>query len=377
MRNDKSRSPAYMAVLNIYANSPGKSWRRLADAIDSALRAAITAHLPFIETDFTDICEDFKGGYWMGDSGTLGERYYCLAVKVEHTPACISFEKYANRPAALWAEDVKTPSRLCVGSEFTWEGCRVIVTTMKQNHFVACSYKSDSDDGHDEMPMVGEVNYVLGHYRLIESFKDVEGGGLLLRAGPKCERPKRRPDRVFKIKYEDLAAKRKEYDAARRKILADIRGSKSLEELAAVREAIKAKGRSAYRHFDIEDFRAAFAEWESNLAEPQLNALNEKREAERLKQWLAGENVGSMFTVVKLRIKGVYVETSTGHSATVESAKKLLPWAMIMRRKGVTKVDKRLDVYDIRGFTKDGIQIGCTLVPWSEIDRIKPELEAA
>ena len=44
-----------------------------------------------------------SGHYWMGNSegSECGEGFYSHAVKVGHTPACISFEKYVGRARLL------------------------------------------------------------------------------------------------------------------------------------------------------------------------------------------------------------------------------------------------------------------------------------
>jgi len=364
---------AYDLVKLVYDESPGRSWSRLNDALREAMIAAITAHLSFNPDDFATIREHTNAHRWMGEGV---ERYYTMACELGHTPACISYERWADRPAALWAENVKTPTRLHVGSRFTWEGCSVTITSMKHEHFIACSY---ADDPYTDELTIGSPSYIHGDKRIIEAFKHVEGGGLLLRCGPEIKgHEDRKPERIFKIKYEDLARARKSYDYTRKHYLKEIAATESSEQIEEVKIRIGQAGRDAFRHFDIEDIRNAIGEQEKAITEgmtEKQRAADKERAAAQLVKWIAGEDVPSVFGVVKLRIKGPYVETSTGQSVTVESAKVLLPWAMRYRNKPYfLKAPKQLDTFEVREFTANGVQVGCTLIPWSEIERIKPEL---
>ncbi len=205
---EKIRGDAYAAVRHVYDKSPGRSWRRLNSALQDTLTAAITAHLSFLPDDVAAISRDMNGAYWMGDGAgsSLGERYYSLAVGCCHTPACISFERYAGRPAALWSEDNKTPQRLHVGSEFTWKARRLTVTSVKRDHLVACSYKGVS--GNRDGLRIGQVEN-LGdlNYRQIEGIER-KGDAVTIRFSAPVENPySRRVEYVVKITFDELAAK--------------------------------------------------------------------------------------------------------------------------------------------------------------------------
>jgi hypothetical protein len=379
---DENRSDAFLAVAHIYRNSPGQSWRRLNGALHGALEAAIIAHLKFDEDDFDSISHHFRGGYWMGnsDGGVCGERYYNLAVKCGHTPACISFEKYAGRTAVLWAEKVKTPSRLHIGERFTWEGLLVTVTSMKQDHLIACSYKEDPDapvwDGELKAGQVRSIGH--SEYRRIDDLVPAGDGSLIMRLGPAFDREYERdaPDRRFKITYAELTAKRKEYDQRRKAALKEIDGAESPEALLAITERLNAAGRHAYRHFDIEEMTAALRAKRESFDKKEVERVQRMSDEAALAAWRAGAVRDRYHETVALRVNGAYVETSTGHSVRVESAKTLLPWALSRRKKYGAVKNINLDLHPVERVSAQGILIGCTLVPWPEIEAL-PGLLAA
>ena len=267
---EKVRGDAYTAVRHVYDKSPGRSWRRLNGALHDTLAAAIIAHLSFLPDDFAAIRNDMNGAYWMGDGAgsALGDGYYSLAVGCAHTPACISFERYAGRPAALWSEDNKTPQRLHVGSEFTWKAQKLTVTSINLNYLVACSYRGVSYGERDALH-IGQFER-LGdrNYRQIKDIKRelLGGDSVTIRFGSPVENPySRKVERVVKITFDEMAAKRKEYEANRRLALKDIAGADTAGALEAVARRLSSIGLDGYRHFDIEDFRAAISQREKAL----------------------------------------------------------------------------------------------------------------
>jgi hypothetical protein len=270
----------YAAVRMIYYKSPGRSWQRLNSALQDALTAAITAHLSFLPDDFGAIVRDMNGGYWMGRSvgSTCGERYYTLAVKMGHTPACVSFERYADRPAALWSEDVKTPSRLCIGSDLTWNGERLHVTNMKRSELIACAYGPNEDD-----PLAaGCIRHFDDGYRIVERVRVVECDKLSLRLSAPVASPKRKARRIVHITYDQLTAARKAADTIRKRMLREIEAT-TKEELRTVMERISAE-RKAYRRCDILDFQKAIQDRERALREARgtvIEAIEAPRETPR------------------------------------------------------------------------------------------------
>jgi hypothetical protein len=242
---------AYVAIRHIYDKSPGRSWRRLNSALQGALYAAIEAHLSFLPDDFSAIRRDMNGGYWMGNStgSTCGEGYYTYAVKVGHAPACISFERYAGRPAALWSENVKTPGRLCIGSRFTWKGELLDVTNMSTDHLIACAYENRPPS--DGLVDVGDLSHFAGGYRRIEKLKILDSGAWRVQFSADHVEYSRKPSKIVRITYEELAVARKQLDAARREALRTIEAAKNEQDLKAFEEHFD---RRLYRTFDIKDF---------------------------------------------------------------------------------------------------------------------------
>lgn len=260
MKTSKEYGDAYTAVRVIYDCSPGRSWQRPNWALADTLKAAIGAHLSFREDDFQAMWRTMNGHYWMGNSegSVCGEHFYRIAVEHGHTPACISFEKYAGRPAALWAWDVRTPARLCIGSKFQWQGKEVTVTNMKADHLVACSYRQNLDWKN---PRVGDFEHFSGGPREIRSLIK-KGGRLLVGFGPvvKDHREDRKPEKIFKIAYEDLAARRKKYDREKKAALSMVASCENVEELKSVQGTLnKLATDGSYRPFDREEITTAAA----------------------------------------------------------------------------------------------------------------------
>ena len=353
------RGDAYIAIRHIYDKSPGRSWRRLNGALQSALDAAIIGHLSFEVDDFAAIARDMNGGYWMGNgSGELGDRYYGLAVKIGHTPACISFERYAGRPAALWSEKVKTPERLCIGSDFTWKGQRLTVTNMLKDYFVACSYGERADEPH----------VYLDGYRRIDHQAAVADGCVALRLSAPMKEPSRKPEKVVKIPYRELATVRKEADALRKQTLSRIAAVESIAALADLTQELLNVPRGTFRHFDIEDIRKSLQDRESELGKSEA-------EAEHLQRWLAGGRLSRTFSQVRLRISGDYVETSTGQSASLDAVRRALPVVLKHRGKEISPSGLVVDIHTVTRISQAGVKVGCTLVPWAEVEKLAVQIE--
>jgi HNH endonuclease len=251
-KQETKRGAAYDAVRFIYDKSPGRSWLRLNTALAQVLDASITAHLSFEVDDFDAMRSNMSGHYWMGNStgSVCGERFYCHAVKVGHTPACLSFEKYAERPPALWVEDVKTPERLCVGSDFTWEGLRVQVTSMAQDALTACYYENKID--RSDEAQVGDGVYLDREYRKIERIVRAKGK-ISVRLGDVVN-DNRKPTKRFTIPYADLMTKRKAFDAARKDAISKIAAAETPARLTVLSAKLS---KFKWRPFDVTELRAA------------------------------------------------------------------------------------------------------------------------
>lgn len=386
----EQRGDAYAAVRLVYDKSPGRSWRRLNSALQDVLTAAITGHLSFLPDDFTAIVRDMKGGYWMGsgDGSAVGERYHNLAVKVGHTSACIAFEQYAGRPAVLWSEDVKTPERLRVGSEFTWGGVKVTVTSIKTDHLVACTYHGHQYRSGDRLA-IGDFECLNDRkYRQVEAIERA-GETVTIRFGAPIEDPySSKVKTVTKIAYADIAEARKKFDTNRRKALAAIAAADTENALIEVKTGLASNPGGTYRHFDIEDIRNAATERLKSIVEAAERALDKQtQEARRLalaasyasdlERWLKGEPARQWFHDVRLRVYHGHVEVSTGQSVTAASARCVLPIILRRRESRGAVANLMIDSYAVRELSDAGVQIGCTLIPWDEVERLPALLEAS
>jgi hypothetical protein len=252
---------AYKAVRMIYDNSPGRSWQRLNGSLAGTLASAIEAHLSFLPGDFSLMRRTMSGHYWMGNSegDVCGERFYSMAVKFGHTPACISFEQYAERPAALWPEDVKTPARLCIGSDMHWQGIKVAVTNIRENHLILCSYKE-----YDSMKLeIGSTKWIDDKYRKVTGVQRHEDG-LTVAFGSEVKREDlRKVDRRFKVTFADLKTARKVFDDRQKQAIALIDSATDKESLAL--KSLAAGKLGPVRPFDLKAVNDAIAAKEKSF----------------------------------------------------------------------------------------------------------------
>lgn len=381
----KEKSPALEFVSLCWDAIPRRSWRNRNSAMHQALVTAIESGMPFDPDDMLTISREFKAGWWTGD----GEGVYtraCSADSGANIPAAIAIEKWLGRPAVLWAERTKYAERLHVGSEFNWQGHYVKVTSMRADCLIACTYKSERGDNDDKYA-VGRMTYSFGEHRRIEAFTKMEDGTIMARLSPQALDESSSIAKRFTISYAKLADARKTYDARRRGYEKAIAAATTLADLEPVKTMFAADGRDAFRHWDVELIRAAFNEANRRIREAmdpaELEALDrEQRELRKataaadLKRWMAGDSVDRYFEVVRLRVKGAWVETSTQQKATIAGVRKALAFVKRYRKSGWTAngASFDLDQYPLKSITKDGVKVGCTFVEWSEIDRIAPQL---
>lgn len=378
--------------------APGGSYRKLNNALHMTLAAAIEAKVQVGPDDFEQISDDFRGGYWQGD----GERYYCLAVEHGNTPACVSFERWAKRPAALWCEDAKTPQRLCIGSEFTWDGLQLKVTSMSRASFIACAYAMDSDAAEYGEPMEGRIAAFANNRRVLKIVEQADGQWVKLSKPCKPEPDGRIPTRKVTITYAELAEARRKMDALVRNALKSVAETVNKEALEMVASALHLR-RTEFRHFDIETIRASYkaqlehfdkverdarnaADIARSIAEratPEWQAAERKRIqqqkqrlADRLARWRAGGDVREWFEGVALRVNGDFVETSTGQRETLASVKRLLPWAIRQKGKCGPVTGKRLARFPVVEVKETGVVVGCTEIPWLEIEALHAKVIA-
>jgi len=88
-----------------------------------------------------------------------------------------------------------------------------------------------------------------------------------------------------------------------------------------------------------------------------------------LEAWVSGEPARQWFRDVRLRVRGNRVETSTGQSASLDSVRKVLP-VVLRRRNSFGPVQNLMvDSFPVVEQSTEGVKVGCTLVPWGEVER--------
>lgn len=380
------KSPALQHVQHVWSNTRIRgSYQRLNTAMYLALKNAIEADLEFHEADL----DKMPGiGRWLTAGG---ENLYALACGSErgilNASAAAAFEKMYGRKVWLWAEETKTPGRLFIGSQFTWEGELVTVTSFNDTKqtLVACSYK----DAHrfmsdDEAKKAGDLVYFKSAYRSLEVYREDKDGTICARFSPPTHNNERVIARRFTITHAELTAKRKEYDARRRKFEKQIAGAATLAELDAIGQSVSAEGQHAYRHFDLDILREALKERREQIKENQSAAeaaayelARDQEYARLLERWVAGEAVTlplKAVPTIRVRIVRNRVEVSNGNSVTLSGAKKALAFVLKHRAKGWSENGETFDVDAFkvnRIHPADGVTIGCTHFDWPEIERFQ------
>jgi hypothetical protein len=382
----KVSSPAFQFVAHAWDAIPGNSWHRINSGMYSALNNAIRSGMKFDPQDIVQMGEQFDAGYWITNGG---EGLYELACGSQrgsgNTSAAIAMETWMGRPAYLWAERSKTPERLYVGARFTWRGHLVTVTSMGAESLVACTYKDERDSNEENV--LGAVAYVFGSQRRIEALAKTEADQIMVRYSAKLPNgdQSRSVAKRFTVKHAELTAERKAYEARRKKYEALFAAAQTFDELDAATKAAQAEGRAAFRHFDIEILRESASASRQRIKEAMSAAeqhawqlKHDQQQAADLARWVNGEEIARHFSQVRLRVRDGWVETSTGQRATVKGARAGLAFIRKHQAKGWHRNGETFDVdaFPIERIGGDGVQVGCTLVPMSEINRIAPLLKA-
>ena len=135
------------------------SYAALNTSMRQALGIAVGGGMTFKENDFNHIFENYKSGYWIGESS---EDWYAMAIMIGNTSAIKAFE-FAKGRASIIADDVSFPERslaksychvhprsrkkerLATGFTFPWNGEDVIVTSFGSDengtYVTACSHE--------------------------------------------------------------------------------------------------------------------------------------------------------------------------------------------------------------------------------------------
>lgn len=348
-------------IEKMLCNSPEASYKRLNPALWSTLQNCIEADLPFQPDTFSQIYNQLRGGYWFGDGAgsAMGEHFYTTSCSVNHASAQQSFERYAGRPGVLWEENAAQPNRLCVGSRFTWKGHFVEVTSMRADSLVAVTRKSAMREACGIAP--GATFGYHPKYTILSSKR--EGAHAVLRV-IKSKNPAGDNDivRRFTIKYAEIVELRRSAKKRLNLMLGKIIGCDPSKDANRLTKEINAEH---FRHFELEEIQKAFAKRKEWLAaQDQISA------------WRAGTN-GAWLNVksVMLGVREDRVECSTGNGVSLVAARKVFP-VLLEHRKKSTALSLPLDSYQIERVGSAGVKIGCTVVPWSEIDLISPQLQS-
>jgi hypothetical protein len=395
-------SPARKHVEHAWNSVPrSSSDQRRTNVTYSALCDAISGGMHFGENDFAIIKKRIGLVAILGtETRQRLERLYALACGKErasaNSTAVAALEKYLKREPFLWAERARTPERLYVGSELTWEGVRVKVTSFSADgsSLSACQY-GEYEAWNKEMPSVGDVNYFCNHDRRIEAIADLGDGSMAIRFSgpiPESRDERRKIVKRFTITREQLNEARADFDKRRRMHEKAFAACSTLEQVEVRRAEVAALGREVWRHFDIEilqaaleaakeRIKAAMSESESRAYELEQERIQNAARAAELDRWVAGEDERNYFygrSDVRVRVKGDFVETSNGHKVTIKAARFTLAFVNRHRDKGWQANGEVYDVdaFPLRSVSKEGVQIGCTLISWDEVDRCAKMLEA-
>ena len=366
MKNEtkKPYDPVFEICANMLAESPEASYARLNPALRSTLSNCIAADLPFRPDTFQRIYYELRGGRWFGDGAgsATGEYFYSTACEVNHLSACISFENYAHRPGVLWEEKVGTPFRLHVGARFSWQGHYVEVTSMRKDSLVACTYQ----DIRDEVRGL-KVGAIIGYDDpvVVTSVKK-DGNETVLRV---IKAPGQRGDRTvnrrFTITYKEIAEFRKTAKARVKAMVEKIAACIPDKDGAKLSKEVSA---GHFRHFELEEINAAFAKRKDWLASQ-----------EKIVKWRAGFDgawLDSKSILLRVSKDGGSVDCSNGNHVSVAAAKRVIP-VVLARRKESGTLNLPLDSFTVNSVSEKGARVGCTLVPWDEIEYVAKILDVA
>lgn len=373
------KDPVFTILSTMLANSPEASYVRLNGALCGTLRDCINADLPFRRDTFSRIYKELRGGWWFGDGAgsAMGEHFYTLACSVNHASAYQSFEAFAGRPGVLWENDAGNPARLHVGAQFHWKGHYVTVTSMRADRLVACTYKG-GDDKRNEGVRVG--NIIGKHDKpFVVTASKKDGKAVVLRVAPTEKKGwNSEINRRFTISYAEIIEFRRTASARLKAVLKRIRECNPEQDREAIRKEVAA---AHFRHWELEQVNAAINEAFKAVfaAEAQARAVA-NRKADFAK-WRAGKGEGFCpVDGIFLRLKNDRVECSNGNSVTRDAVARVMPLLLDRKTDAMKRpvaVGLPLDGYQVERLDRTGVKVGCTVVPWTEVEHVAKVLKAA
>ena len=307
---------ALKILSQMLSHSPERSYARLNPALRSTLKNCILADLPFPKNTFRNIYYKLRGGRWFGDGAgsSIGEHFYTVACGANHASACQSFEAFAKRPGVLWENDATTPRRLHVGADLFWKGYHLTVTSMRSDSLVACS---------------------------------------------------RDRKRRFTVPYTEIAEYRRTAKKRIKQALKDIETA-DFTAPGAREELVKRINAYGLRHFELEQINAAFDKRKEQGAD-----------AARVEAWRNGQGDPWLETkAIYLRRKDDRIDCSNGNSVAVAAVREIRHLIIARQRNGNHHgpMGLQLDGYQIKATSDAGVQVGCTLIPWSEVEYVIKQL---
>lgn len=374
------------ATFEAFVDNRKVSHRRRGYAMMQSLRNAIEYGLKFAPQDFTNLAENMDLVAWFG--ADCESHIYSLAAN--HNPTALaSYHAWRRFTPYLWAENGARRIPLHVGSRFTWKGHKVTVTSLNDSRLVAVSYSGYMHRGScpddDEFKVGNRIFFTKGYH--VVTFSKKEGDTVLLKLGPDAPYQRIAPDRRFSITRAELDAEHEKFSGNLKRVLKAIADAETLEDLDAVQERFT--DAKDFRHFDTETIRFKFSARYTQITRSMTDeqrfrrteAQNIKRRA-NLDRWVAGETVPLAIVddeSVRLRIKGDRVEVSNGNHVSVAAAREALPRLLLLRHVRWTPepgAPFEIDLFTIRStHPEHGVQIGCTLIPWPEVERLETLLQ--
>lgn len=386
------QSPALRFILSAYHVFGDRtlSRQRLGHIITSLVRKAITYKRKFDLGDFAYLDREvFCTGPSMHKDYDIAD-FYSAAVDCAnygHPSAAVSIEHWLKFKPFLIRQASRKWIRLRIGSEFTWQGVTVKVTSIspKQGHLIACQIQNHRG--------INDCHYIDGNYRCVNKRQQLKDATLIIHYGAMRAYQPDKVTRRFTLTHADLAARDNAAVALHAKLKKEILAVKTLAELEAFEKQWDhntTEIRHTLRHWETEALRDVFSHHSSQIisqADPEeLSAYRARkrdsetlRAAEAIAKWRAGGPWTAGYTKTNyLRINGETVDVSNGNFVTLDDARQALPVLIRMHRnlKSPLEIEESIRIGDfhLKRVAKDHVKIGCTEIPWTEVQWLNAEI---